>query len=228
MKQTFLAVVLVSIVAPVASAQQSQQQNGADFSALSKPVSPLSKPLSAIKGDPRVYDTVPPPRNSVWRDIQDPLDRSLGRIEDQTSYELGRIEQDREDRAYDSFRRREFERFQEDRERELRLDERARRILQDDERARRRELDRREYLVYLNANLSNLAPLADQVERDRVALQDARTRRDQALYEASVQQADALKQRGADRAAIQKRYDQARQQIRQQYEAERARILGLE
>ena len=226
MKQTFLGVVLVAVVASAASAQgQQQQQTGADVSALSKPVSPLSKPLSALRGDPRVYDTVPPPRHSVWQSIQDPLDRSLGRIEGQSSYELGRIEQARQDRAYDQFRRREFDRFQEDRERGLRLEDRARLARRDDERARRRELDRREYLLYINAGSS---PLAEQVERDRLALQAARTQRDQALYEAAVQLDAALKPQGADRATLQARHEQARREIRQQYETERARILGYE
>ena len=225
MKQTFLSAALVILISSAALAQgQQQQQTGADDSALSKPVSPLSKPLSAIKGVPRVYDTVPPPRNNVWQGIQDSLDRSMGRIEDQQSYELSRIEQSRQDRAYDQFRRREFDRFQEDRERELRLEDRARRVQQDDERARRRELDRREYLLYINAGYS---PLAEQVERDRLALQEARGRRDQAVYEASVQLDNAMKQQGANRTELQKQYEQTRQQIRQRYEAERERILGF-
>jgi hypothetical protein len=225
MKQTFLVAVLVAVGASVASAQGQQQQNGANVSALSKPVSPLSKPLSAIRGDPRVYDTVPPPRHSVWRSIQDPLDRSMGRIEDQPSYELGRIEQARQDRAYDQFRRREFDRFQEDRERELRLEDRDRRAQPDDERTRRRELDRREYLLYINAGYG---PLAEQVERDRMALQAARTQRDQGLYEADVRLTEGLKQPGADRAALQRQYDQSRREVRERYEAERVRILGHE
>jgi hypothetical protein len=216
----------LSSVSSITFAQGQQQQNGADYSALSKPVSPLSKPLSAIRGDPRVYDTVPPPRHSVWQGIQDSFDRSTGRIEDQSSYELSRIDRARQDRAYGEFRQREFDRFQEDRERELRLDERQRRARLDDERARRRELDRREYLLYINAGYGGA--LADQVERDRVALQAARTRRDQALYEASVQLDAALKQQGADRAAVQRQYEQTRQQIRERYGGERARILGYE
>ena len=226
MKLTLLGTALVALISSVASAQGQQQQNGADFSPLSKPVSPLSKPLSAIKGDPRVYDTVPPPRNNVWQGIQGALDRSTGYIEGQSSYELSRIERARQDRAYDQFRRREFDRFQEDRERELRLEDGSRRAQRDDERARRRELDRREYLLYLNAGFGGA--LADQVERDRVALQEARGRRDQALYEGSVQLETALRQQGADRAALQRQYEQTRQQIRQTYEAERARILGYE
>jgi hypothetical protein len=222
MKQTFLGALFVLVTASIAFAQQ-QQQNGSDFSALSKPISPLSKPLSAIKGDPRVYNTVPPPRNNVWDSIQDALDRSTGRIDDQQSYELSRIEQMRRDRDYSEFRRREFDRFQEERERELRLGEQAMRAQPSDERARRRELDRREYLLYINAGYS---PLADQVERDRLALQEARGRRDQAVYEASVQLDNALKQQGANRTELQKQFEQTRQQIRQRYEAERERILG--
>ena len=225
MKQTLLGALLLALAlaTPRALGKQQQQQNGSDFSALSKPVSPLSKPLSAIKGDPRVYNTVPPPRNNVWDTIQDALDRSTGRVEDQQSYELSRIEQMRRDRDYSEFRQREFDRFQEERERELRLGDRQGRAQHDDERARRRELDRREYLLYLNAGFS---PLAGQVEQDRLALQQARAQRDEALYAASVQFADALKQKGADRAALQKQYEETRQQIRQRYEAERERVLG--
>ena len=227
MKQTFLGALLVALTCPsvIAQTAQQQQQRGADFSPLSKPVSPLSKPYTAIRGDPRVYDTVPPPRHSVWRSIQAPLDRSLGRIEDQQSYELGRIERMREDRSDRAIERREFERFQDDRERELRLDERQRLAEQDDERARRRELDRREYLLYINAGYS---PLAEQVEADRLALQEARTQRDQALYEAARQLEDALKQPGANREQLQRQYDESRRQIRERYEVERVRILGYE
>ena len=224
MKQTFLVAIVAVASSSIALAQQ-QQQNGSDFSALSKPVSPLSKPLSAIKGDPRVYNTVPPPRSNVWDSIQDALDRSTGYIEDPQSYELSHIEQMRRDRDYSEFRRREFDRFQEERERELRLGDRAMRAQQADERARRRELDRREYLLYINAGYS---PLAEQVERDRLALQAARGRRDQAVYEASIQLETALKQKDANREALQKQYEETRQQIRQRYEAERERILGYQ
>ncbi len=225
MKQTFLGVLVVAGVASVAAAQSNQQQNGSDFTALTKPDSPFSKTPSAIRVDPRVYDTDPPPRFNLWRSIQDPLDRSLGRIEDQQSYEVGRIERSREERSYDAFRRREFEQFEEDRERELRLEDRARRSEQDEARARRRELDRREYLVYLNGGYG---PLASQVEADRVAMEQARAGRDRELFEAAAALESALKQPRANREQLQEQYEQTRQQIRARYEAERARILGLE
>jgi hypothetical protein len=222
MKQTFLGALATLVIASIAVAQQ-RQQNGSDFSPLSKPVSPLSKPLSAIKGDPRVYDTIPPPRNNVWDTIQNSLDRSTGRIEDQQSYELWRIEQMRRDRDYREFRVRDYDRFREERERALRLEERERRADQDDERARRRELDRRESLLYVTSPYS---PLAEQVERDLKALEQARWLRDQTLYEASLRLDAALKQPGAHRAELQQQYEQTRQQARERYESDRTRILG--
>jgi hypothetical protein len=222
MKQTFLGALATLVIASIAVAQQ-RQQNGSDFSPLSKPVSPLSKPLSAIKGDPRVYDTIPPPRNNVWDTIQNSLDRSTGRIEDQQSYELWRIEQMRRDRDYREFRVRDYDRFREERERALRLEERERRADQDDERARRRELDRRESLLYVTSPYS---PLAEQVERDLKALEQARWLRDQTLYEASLRLDAALKQPGANRAELQQQYEQTRQQARERYESDRTRILG--
>lgn len=187
-----------------------------DFTALQKPVSVLSKPVSAIKGDPRVCDTVPPPRHSVWRSIQGPLDRSMGRIVDQQTYEISLIE------ARDSTRR-DFELFWIERERQQRLDEQRVRLDQLDERQRRIELDRREYYVTVNAGLS---PMARQVEADRLALEAAKGERDRALIDASNSLDRALRQPGANRVELQRQYDQTRTQIRQRYEQERARLLG--
>ena len=226
-----LRVTLGSIVFALAATaahagQDSQQQTGADFTPLRKPVSPLSKPLSAIKGDPRVYDTVPPPRNNVWPRIQEPLDRSLGRIQDQTLWELEQIERGRADRSYESFRRREIERFQDWRERELRIDDRQRRLDQLDARARREELDRREYLLNLGVARAGDGALAAQVEADRQALMQARAARDEALYESELKFREGLERPGADRDAVKQQFEQTRRQVREQYERERAGILG--
>jgi hypothetical protein len=202
----------ILIGAPVALAGDGD----CDFTALQKPISVLSKPVSALKGDPRVCDTVPPPTHSVWRSIQGPLDRSYGRIVDQASFEVSGIE--RSHRGYV----RAFDELWIERERQLRLDER-RRLDGLDERDRRIELDRREYLVYLRAGVS---PMARQAETDRRALELAAVERDRALAEASEALNRGLVQKGADRAALKRDYDRSRQQIREQYEQTRARILG--
>lgn len=187
-----------------------------DFTALSKPVSALSPPVSAIKGDPRVCATAQPPRNSVWQGIQPALDRSSGRIEDGATWEIPRIELSRHpQRAFDLLRY--------ERDRELRIDAQRLSLEQLDERQRRNELDRREYELISRAPLS---PMARQADADLVAIESAQAERDRALIEASNALTRALEQPGAVPAALKAAYQATRSEIRQRYEQERSRILG--
>lgn len=188
-----------------------------DFTALEKPISVLSKPVSAIQGDPRVCDTVPPPTHSVWQSIQGPLDRSMGRTVDQQSYEVGLIGLARFGQA------RGFDRLWLERERQLRLDDQRLRLDQLDERSRRVELDRREYMISL---YSGPSPMERQVEADRNALDAAKAERDRGLIEASNSLDRALKQPGANRKELEAKYETTRSRIREQYEQTRGRILG--
>jgi hypothetical protein len=226
MKQALICATILGIGlvgSSASSARQEQHQPAADVSALPKPVSPLSRTPSAIEGDRRVQRTVPPPRSSTWEQIQGPLDRSLGRIEDPILYDVRRIEQRRDERLGRIAPQAERQRFEEDRERQLRVEERQLRTEQARERPRRLELDRREYLLYLDGGSS---ALAGQIEADRQSLIAARRIRDQAFHEAVVAFDQASRQPGADQAELDNAYRQARAGIRGQFEETRGRILG--
>ncbi len=212
MKSLLTIVISIGLTAPLLAGDDK-----CDFTALEKPISVLSKPVSAIKGDPRVCGTRPPPTHSVWQSIQGPLDRSMGRIVDQQSYEVGLIELAR----YGSPRA--FDPLWIERERQLRLDEQRLRLDQLDERARRMELDRREYVIGLYAGTG---ALAQQVEDDRITLENAKGERDRALVQASNDLTRSLKQPGANRAELQTQYEATRRQIREKYNQTRTRILG--
>jgi hypothetical protein len=196
-----------------------------DVTALEKPISVLSKPVSAIKGDPRVTRTVPPPVPNNMPGVQAALDRALGYIPDNQVYELDRLDLLRDERLGRVEPMREADRLALERDRQLRLEDRARMNAQELERARREELDRREYLISL---YSGSSALAGQVEADRIALENAKAERDRALVEASNSLDRGLAQRGADRAELKARYEQQVTAIQNQYKQTRARILGAD
>jgi hypothetical protein len=190
------------------------RQNQRDMTAIDPPISPITPPLTAIKGDPRTMATRPPPSYSVMRSIQGPLDRSFGRIES-LDLQLYLPDSTGVPRIFDL--------VMADRDRQMALDERRVRLDQLDERAKRIELDRREYYITVNAGIS---PMARQVEADRIALDAAKAERDRALIDASNALDRALRQPGADRAALNRQYEQSRREIRGAYDQARARILG--
>lgn len=203
-----------------------------DVTALSKPVSVLSKPVSAIKGDPRVTDTVPPPVSSAYRQVQDAVDRSLGYIPDDQIYELDRIDQNRAERLGLVDPQREFDRLQDERERRLRLEDRAHMTAQELERARRAELDRREYLRWLSGPSS---AVAGQAAADERALDEAKQRRTEATAAAAEEYNVAIKEvtgtpdeRAAALRQLEAQYEAKRQQISKDYDAARARIFGID
>jgi len=193
-----------------------------DVTALQKPISVLSKPVSAIKGDPRVTSTVPPPVPNNMLGVQAALNRALGYIPDNQVYELDRLDLLRDERLGRVEPLREADRLELERDRQLRLDGRA--DAQERERARRQDLDRREYLISL---YSESSALPAQVEADRVALENAKAERDRALVESSNALDRALGQPGANRAEQKARYERQVTEIQNQYKQTRARILGV-
>src|SRR3954454_22174824 len=67
-----------------------------------------------------------PPAPKVWDRIQDPMDRSMGRITDEQTYQLDRLNRERDEQLGRVRPQTEFERAQEERERRLRIEERSR------------------------------------------------------------------------------------------------------
>jgi len=183
-----------------------------DVTALEKPISVLSKPVTALKGDPRVTRTVPPPRSNARLRIQPALARTFGVPIDPAMFEVARIQLTNEINYYWDPQRQQ----QELATLEQLPVEQARRL-------QRRDMERREYLLYV---YEGTAAIAGQAEADSRALQAAKDARDTGLVAASNALNRALREPGADRATAESAYEKSRQEIRQRYEQERQRILG--
>jgi hypothetical protein len=164
---------------------------------------------------------------TLWHQLQDPMDRSTGRIEDEPSYQLGRIERDRLERLGQLPPQSESERTRQERERWLRLDERARDEAERQyrsERERREAMDRREYELYLNAGLT---PLAGQVNSDAMSLQQAKSQRDAQLIQAQNERDQVVAKNPGERAAADAELERRVEEIGQRYESQREAILGF-
>jgi len=183
-----------------------------DVTALEKPISVLSKPVTALKGDPRVTRTVPPPVSNAWLRIQPALARTFGVSIDPAMYEVARIQLTNEINYYWDPQRQ---------QQELAVLEKL--PVEQARQQQRRDMERREYLLYL---YEGTAAIAGQAEADSKALQAAKDARDTELVAASNALNGALRQPGTDKAAAESAYERSRQEIRQRYEQERQRILG--
>lgn len=160
---------------------------------------------------------------SAWQLLQDPLDRSTGRIVDEPTYQLDRIMRRQDERYGRIVPQTEFQRFQDERERQLRIEQRQRLSDIKDERLRREELDRREYELFLNAGLSTTSL---QVMADEQALTQAKSQRDAQLIEIQNARIQSLKDRPNDREQIEADFARQTEQIRGVYESQREQILG--
>jgi hypothetical protein len=176
----------------------------------------INPPRSAL-------DRYPPNTSSNWDRLQDSLDRSTGRITDEQLYETQRLERLRDERLQQLAPQREFNRLQEERERRLRIEDRAREG-QFSPQDVNHELDRREYELYLNAGIS---PVASQAWADEQALRAAQAQRDTAILKLNDERNQQLKQNPANAPQINAQFQRDIQQARQQYEKARQRILGF-
>jgi hypothetical protein len=177
--------------------------------------------LGARPPDPPPPRPTPrPPQPSVWQQIQPALNRSTGRILDETSYEVGRLNYQRDARLGLVPTLRDAEILRVEQERRLRIDQRNRRIQQTSERARREELDRREYEMSLYSGLY-------AASADEQALAAAKAARDAAIIEADNQRLDQLRARPNDQPRLDAEYMQKLKEIRQRYDNERGRIFGM-
>jgi hypothetical protein len=176
----------------------------------------INPPRSAL-------DRYPPNTSSNWDRLQDSLDRSTGRITDEQLYETQRLERLRDERLQQLAPQREFKRLQEERERRLRIEDRAREG-QFSPQDVNHELDRREYELYLNAGIS---PVASQAWADEQALRAAQAQRDTAVLKLNDERNQQLKQNPANADQINAQFQRDIQQARQQYEKARQRILGF-
>ena len=197
--------------------------------AYAKPPPPTNSPPPVAPRPPAwsqggsAIDRLPREPN-VWERIQDPLDRSMGRIVDEQTYQLDRLARERDEQLGHVRPQTEFERLHEERERWLRIDQRKQDLQKMTDRQRQAELDRREYNLFINSGLS---PVGSQAFADQQALGRAKNERDQALIAAETARAEALRSRPADREKIEAEYQRRMAEIRGNYQKERERILGF-
>lgn len=175
----------------------------------------LNSPPSVL--NPRSSDT------SNWNRLQDSLDRSTGRITDESLYQTERLQRLRDERLRALQPQREFDHFQEERERRLRIEAQVQQK-QLSERQIQQELDRREYELFMNSGLSNTAL---QASADEQALRDAMSKRDTQILAANDERLAALKQSPANVEQIESTFRQKSDQARAEYEATRRRVLGF-
>ena len=208
---------------------------------------PISRSDSLLRrGDVRILDPGPslidpPPRSrEAWQQaVERDVDRAMGRIESDEVFQLRQIDRD-DARRFDVFDRpREFERFEEERDRTLRLEEQARDSARAVERARQFEresdrlaADRARFQRAMNANTSPAA-----VTADTRMLQQLKTGLDADLARLATDHASALRaidanpnltpdQRTSERAAAEQRFTESRAQRVTEYQQRRATILG--
>lgn len=168
--------------------------------------------------------TNPPRGPSAWDRIQDPVDRSTGRIVDDSTYQIERMQRQRDEDHRRAIPQTEYQRFEEERERALRIENRERVVISQ-ERARREELDRREYEVRLKAGYPSASA---QATADDQALRMARGKRDEQLITVQNERAESLRNQPDNRQQIEATFQQRTSAIRAEYDKERGRILGVD
>jgi hypothetical protein len=182
------------------------------------PPPPVFSNKPSVLNPPRsALDRYPPNTSSNWDRLQDSIDRSTGRIVDEQLYQTQRLERLRDERLQHLAPQRE------ERERRLRIEERARQQ-QFNPQDMNHELDRREYELFLNAGVS---PVTSQAWADEQALRAAQAQRDTAILKLNDQRNQQLKQNPADAEQINAQFQKDVQQARNQYEKQRERILGF-
>jgi hypothetical protein len=181
------------------------------------------RPITPPPPSKSIFDRPTPPPLRMWDQIQDPIDRSTGRIVDEPSYQLDRLQQRRDEDAGLRIEQRESERLREELERRMRIQEQSQKRQFANERERQAELDRREYELFITTGSS----VAAQVQADQQTLAAAQGERNRKLLEAQGARSQALTQRPGDRAQIESEYSKQVEQIRQDYQRQREVILGV-
>jgi hypothetical protein len=162
---------------------------------------------------------------SNWDRIQDSIDRSIGRIPDDALFQSTRMQEDRDARLGLTRPQTEFDRFHEDYERQLRIDQQKETAESAAERKMRQELDRRQIQLFRAAQ-SQSGTLQQQA--DEKTLTDARVARDQQILQAARERADALRKPGANEGQIETQYLNRVHTAQEAYQTLRKHILGYE
>ncbi|MEA2711227.1 MAG: hypothetical protein QOF78_3828 [Phycisphaerales bacterium] len=197
-----------------------------------------ANPFGAIENRPLWERSAQRDPLTLQQQTEDALDRSNGRIEDEATFELRRIERDRQ-RPFDLSPRAEEERFRIERDRQERLDERRMRFERDERRQRRleREADaladaRRRWAEQVGRENHAGGAVVDRQGLERVeaeyrAALDAAAKAHAAAVVAI--EADAKltpDERAARRAAADRQLDENRTAAARRWELRRKEVLG--
>src|SRR4051812_49120424 len=151
----------------------------------------LSPNVSVIRGSEDFRLDRPP---TVWHQIQPDLDRSNGYIVPEPLFQLDQLDLLKDPRFDRNEAKRNYELYNTERERQLRLDQRQldqRREMQRTQNQQREDaMKLKEYELYLNAGLFNA--VGAQAEADRNALQAAKNTRDEQVAQATKDRNEAM------------------------------------
>ena len=172
------------------------------------------------------------PRRRLYEEVEEGIDRGNGRIEDEQSYQLRRLREDRDERLGRTPRPREAERFQEEYDRRRRTEQRRERQ-QSVERGRRVDDPAAESTVRQPTALEQSpgpggSALSRFVAEQEALLTGARERYQRDLAGAEAERDAAIEAAGSReaRAAARRRFDERRAELTRRYQQYRREILG--
>jgi len=196
------------------------------------PPSPLELPRSPLQLDPRA-----PRRDALYPSVERELDRGNGRIESDLDFETRRWQAEQDARLGITEPQRELDRFEEERDRTLRLETQQRRAGQAvrserwlESESQRLAAERERFYRSAGIDVTGAAHDARQLrnlerayQRDVKQLRRDRSAELKRLEKRDDLKADALR---AARAAVDERYRAAQTERRERYSTERARVMG--
>ena len=174
----------------------------------------------------------PTERRRLYERVEDDIDRGNGRVEDEQTHQVRRHQDDRDERLRRIPPQREAERFQEDYDRQQRIDARGQRVREqrrEAESAAKRQGARPETIVQAPPDRP-ISTLSRAVAEDEQRLTSARERYQSDLRAAEVERDDAIRS-GTTRqakATAERRFTERRGELTIEYQALRRRILGRE
>lgn len=202
---------------------------------LLEPRSPFAPPRSLFEFDPRPSRR---PIMPLYPTIERELDRGAGRIESDLEFELRMSQRRRDEGAKRVLKQREFERFEEARDRTLRIQQQERRAKRDLAVEQRVEVESQRLAAerarfYKSAGIDLSGAAADTAALRRLErayqLDVSRFRRDRALeIKRLAKQKLSDESKRLSRLAIDQRFRAAQTERRERYAQDRARLLNNE
>jgi hypothetical protein len=175
----------------------------------------------------------PRERRRLYEQVEEAVDRGNGRVEDEQTYQLRRLRDDRDARLGRVKPQREVERIDEGQDRRERIEQQAARRQRAGERARGRragESPRRPPTAIDQTPTPGGSTMARFVEEQAKLLAAAQARYQRDLAEAEAARDAAVDAAGTREAAAlaRRRFDERRSRLTRQYQEYRRKILGAD